>query len=213
MNTLYISIDESGTFASGDSTFVFAGYAILGSEKYKSKLRKYLAIERSINQPGEIKASNQSASNRRRLIDVMKNQTGFAIAISNKNLPLASYQDSVAKALIKDDILRNLLIEVIANYDLELLDQIIIEIDEQNLASGMKDNLYLNLYKQLISGYYNRNQFIKPLAKANLQLTVRYVDSTKHPLVRSSDILAYEVLKKVERNIDVYPILKIFKVL
>ncbi len=213
MNSLYISIDESGTFASGDSIFVFAGYAILGSEKYNSKLRKYLAVEKTFKTTGEVKASNQSATNRQRLLDVMKNQNSFAIAINNKNLPLASYQDSVAKALIKDDILRNLIIEVIGDYELLTLDQIVIEVDEQNLASGMKQNLYLNLYKQLISGYYNRNQFIKPLAKADLQLTVRYVDSTAHPLVRSSDILAYEVLKKVERNIDVYPILKIFKVL
>lgn len=211
MNTLYIAIDESGTFASDEKYFIYGGYSILSEPRYLAKCRKYLAVESSLKCSGEVKASNLDEGQKNRLLAVMKNQTSFGLAITNNHLPKSCYHDNISKALVKDDLLRNLIIEVIDSYDINLIDKIVIEIDEQNLKFGLRENLYLNLYKQLVSGYYNRNQYIKPHFNESLQLHVEYVDSKNSPLVRSADILVNQSRLYLTNSNDIYSILKIFK--
>lgn len=213
MGTLFISIDESGTFASSDQYFVFSGYAILGEERYISKLRKYSSVERKLTTDSEVKANKLEATDKQNLIDVMANEVSFAIAVKNKSLPSNCYVDRLSKALIKDDLLKNIILEVINYFNHEQLSKISIEIDEQNLKFGIRENLYTSLYKELQSGYYNRNQFIKGLIKHPVLLKVRYVDSANHPYVRAADIMANVVFRKLEDDEDVYSVLKIFKVL
>lgn len=213
METLYISIDESGTFASGDQFFVFCGYAVLGSQRYTSKARKYLGVEQQITKTTEVKANKLDFSDKQNLLDVMANEVSFGLAIKNKSLPTRCYTDNLAKSIIKDDMLRNIILEVIAQFDVTRINKINIEIDEQNFVFGIKQNLYIGLYRELQSGYYNRNQFIKPTSQTNITLQVSYVDSKHHPMVRAADILANVVFKKLEKNQDVYSVLKIFKVL
>lgn len=213
MKTLYISIDESGTFASSDQYFVFSGYAILGDEQYTAKMRKYLGVEKKLMADSEVKASKLEESHKQNLIDVMGNETSFAIAVKNKSLPTNCYTDRLSKALVKDDLLKNIILEVINYFNLEYIGKINIEIDEQNLKFGIRENLYIGLYKELQSGFYNRNQFINGIIKHPILLEVIYVDSEKHPYVRAADIVANVVSKKLERDEDVYAVLKIFKVL
>lgn len=213
MNKLYITIDESGTFASGEEYFVFGGYGLLGEEQFASKQRKYQSVEDAKPQVGEVKASGLGAADKQNLIDVMSGATSFAIGVRNKHLPASCYTDNLSKALVKDDLLKNIILELISSYDLALIDEIVIEIDEQNLKFGIRQNLYTSLYKELVSGYYNHNQFIKPRASHDLLLAVSYVDSTVKPLVRAADILVNVVSHKLQENQDVYSVLKIFKAL
>lgn len=213
MSTLYISIDESGTFASSDKYFVFAGYSILGEDKYQSKLRKYTGVEKTIATRREVKASELNDSQKQRLLAVMHNQSSYGYAITNKHLPTVCFTSPVAKAIIRDDILRNFIISICNKNDIKKIDKIHIEIDEQNLPSGLRENLYIGLYKVYVSGYYNRNQFIKPLGQEHLKISVNYVNSKLHPYVRCADVLANTTLGKLANDEDVYANLKIFKVL
>lgn len=213
MSTLYIAIDESGTFASSDKYFVYGGYSILTEDKYHSKMRKYISVERNIETKSEVKASNINNSQKQLLLDVMQNQMSFGYAITNKHLPTICYTSVVAKGIIRDDILKNFIVSICNQYNLKQVSKIHIEIDEQNLSTELKENLYINLYKVYISGYYNRNQFIKPLGNTSLQISVNYVNSKLHPFVRCADILANTIHHKLEEDEDVYSVLKIFKVL
>lgn len=213
MNELYISIDESGTFASSDEYFIFGGYSILGKEQYQGKMRKYQRLEQMITSTGEVKGSDLETSEKQNLLKTMENVTSFAIGVRNKNLPTNCFTDNLTKALVKDDILKNILLEVISQYELEHINKIVIEIDEQNLKFGIRQNLYTALYRVLISGYYNQNQYIKPLATTDLLLEIVYVDSKQNPSVRGADILVNTVNQKLKYNQDVYSILKIFKAL
>lgn len=213
MKNLYITVDESGTFASSEQYFVYAGYGVLGTDKFRSKIHKYLKVESEFGINTEVKASSIENVQRTRLLDVLSHQTGFALAITNKNLPASCFLNGTSKAIIRNDLLRNLIIDVIKTYDPQLIGKIIVIIDEQNLKFGLRDNLYVELYKVLISGYYNQNQFIKPLFTNQLAIEVTYVNSLDYPLVRGADILAYQTNQNLIRNDDVYTNLKIFKVL
>lgn len=213
MSTLYIAIDESGTFASSDKYFVYGGYSILTESKYQSKLRKYVSVEKNIEAKGEVKASSISNIQKQLLLDVMQNQMSFGYAITNKHLPTICYTSAAGKGIIRDDILKNFIVSICNHNDLKQVSKIHVEIDEQNLSTELKENLYINLYKVYVSGYYNRNQFIKPLGNDGLQISVNYVNSKLHPFVRSADILANTIHHKLEADEDVYSVLKIFKVL
>lgn len=211
MNTLYISIDESGTFASSDEYFVFGGYAILGTERYHGKIRKYSKIEQQVTATREVKGNELDMSDKLQLIKVMENVNSFAVSIKNKSLGANCYTDNLTKALVKDDILKNIILDVIGNYELAQIDKIVIEIDEQNLKFGIRQNLFTALYRVLISGYYSRNQFIKGLAVNELILSVSFVDSKQNTWVRAADVLVNLVNQKLKSEQDVYSILKIFK--
>lgn len=211
MNSLYISIDESGTFASSEEYFVFGGYAILGTEQYKGKIRKYQAVEKEITSNEEVKGSELEVHEKLNLLNVMKETTSFAIGVKNKNLTTNCYRDNLSKALVKDDLLKNIIIEVVSQFELNQIDKIVIEIDEQNLKFGIRQNLYTSLYRELISGYYNRNQFVKGLASSELILEVSYVDSKENPGVRAADVLVNFTYQKLKLNQDINPLLKIFK--
>lgn len=58
MNTLYISIDESGTFASSDEYFVFGGYAILGTERYHGKFENTAKLSSKLQPHEKLKVMN-----------------------------------------------------------------------------------------------------------------------------------------------------------
>lgn len=154
MNILYITIDESGTFASSEEYFVFGGYAILGTEGYKGKMRKYQAVEKEITSAKEVKGSELEAHEQKSLVSIMREETSFAIGIKNKNLAANCYRDNLSKALIKDDLLKNIILDVISQFELSQIDKIEILIDEQNLKFGIRQNLYTALYRELICGYY-----------------------------------------------------------
>ncbi|WOO87326.1 DUF3800 domain-containing protein [Mollicutes bacterium LVI A0039] len=211
MDNVYLSIDESGTFGQADSYFTFSGYAILGKQQYLSKVRKYNQTELRIKHTDEIKAGNLTAGERKRLLAVMDNQLSFAALVDNDKLPLSCSWDKTSKVIVRDEVLKSLILEVLGKINLTNVSSLIIEIDEQNLTKGLKQNLYLELYKHLISGYYSGFDFVKPLIDHQIELTVIYVDSRKYSLVRAADILAYEVIKQVKSNRDAMQILKIFK--
>lgn len=213
MNILYISIDESGTFSSSEEYFVFGGYAILGTEQYQGKMRKYQRVESKITDSKEVKGSEIEAYEKINLINVMKGATSFAIAIKNENLSIKCNNDNLSKALIKDDLLKDIILEVISTFELDQIDKIVIEVDEQNLKFGIRQNLYTALYRVLISGYYSRNQFVKGMAKDGLLLEVSYLDSKGNIGIRAADVLVNHIYQKLNNNQDVYSILKIFKLL
>lgn len=213
MNILYISIDESGTFSSSEEYFVFGGYAILGTEQYQGKMRKYQRVESKITDSKEVKGSEIEAYEKINLINVMKGATSFAIAIKNENLSIKCNNDNLSKALIKDDLLKDIILEVISTFELDQIDKIVIEVDEQNLKFGIRQNLYTALYRVLISGYYSSNQFVKGMAKDGLLLEVSYLDSKGNIGIRAADVLVNHIYQKLNNNQDVYSILKIFKLL
>lgn len=210
---LYIVIDESGTFASNESNFVFAGYLILGTENYNGSVRKYNQIEKRHHLNGELKANTAESFIRRELIEIMKSQTSFAVCFKNDYFATSQNMTSTAKNILKDNILLNLILDVLDQVEIDLVDEIIIEIDEQNFSSGIKQNLYISLYKRLFTGYFDNFHFKKPLLGKPIKLTVIYVDSKAYSLVRSADMLANETLRKLNEDADLSEILKIFKVL
>lgn len=209
MRTIRIGIDESGTFGSGNY-FVLAGYLIEGN-KYKSKMYKYKSVEQSMFHEGELKASLISANQKLQLLDVMKNQKGYVTYINNSDLQLPS--STLDKQILKDDLLIRLLISIIRDIPDFANTKIVIYIDEQNLRNGLKDNVYINLYKVLNSGYFRKHKYVKPLAIQQVELEVIYVDSRKSTLVRAADNLANYGHNQLRKNEPLASNLKIFKVL
>ncbi|WOO89079.1 DUF3800 domain-containing protein [Mollicutes bacterium LVI A0078] len=209
MRTIRIGIDESGTFGSGNY-FVLAGYLIEGN-KYKSKMYKYKRVEQSISHEGELKASLISTNQKLQLLDVMKNQKGYVTYINNSDLQLPS--STLDKQILKDDLLIRLLISIIRDIPDFANTKIVIYIDEQNLRNGLKDNVYINLYKVLNSGYFRNHKYVRPLAIQQVELEVIYVDSRKSTLVRAADNLANYGHNQLRKNEPLASNLKIFKIL
>ncbi len=213
MNTLYIGIDESGTFASDEQYFVYAGYSIFGTEKFESKMRKYKRQEALLEVGDEVKANGLSQSDKLLLLNVLKNQASFAVAVENRRFYKMFGEDSISKSLVKEDILKYLIFEIINSYELVHIDCINIVIDEQNLVSGIKDNIYISLYKYLFSGYFDQGVYVAPVLNDKIKLTVNYVDSKAFTFVRCADILANDVLNKLKEDKDTGIYLKRFKIL
>lgn len=209
MKVIRIGIDESGTFGSGNY-FVLAAYLIEGA-KYKAKMNKYRSVEKSINDKGEVKANLISTKQKSQLLDVMKNQPAYVTYIEQAQMQLP--ETALDKQILKDDLIIRLLSSIIhdiANFENT---KVIIYIDEQNLRNGLKDNVYINLYKLINSGYFKKYKYVKGLSDVSVDLEVVYVDSAQNTLVRAADNLANYSHNQLRRN-ELFPAyLKIFKVL
>ncbi len=209
MRIIRIGIDESGTFGSGNY-FVLAAYVIEGT-KYKSKITKYRNIEKSISNQGEVKASLITSNQKAQLLDVMKNQPAYITYINQSQLKLPN--GSLDKQVLKDDLIIRMLNSIVRDLtDLENT-KVIIYIDEQNLRNGLKDNVYVQLYKVLNSGYFKKYRYVNGLANKPVELEVVYVDSQQNTLVRAADNLANYSHNLLRKNEQLPAYLKIFKVL
>lgn len=211
MQTLHIAIDESGTFGSSQELFVYGGFAILGDSKFQAKLRKYVSVENRIGTNCEVKANRLKVGDKLQLLDVMKSQYTFAICVETGNYSWRD-KDKVYKAILKDDLLLNLIIEVLKDFDLKQVGKLIIEIDEQNLSFGLKENIYINLLKYLGCGSYFGLDYQPPKLNHNIEVIVSYVDSSKVPLVRASDILVNTLFHTLQNKQDVGEFVDLFKI-
>lgn len=211
MKTLFIGIDESGTL--GELTFCYCGFAILGTEKYYGKMRKYMRVEKSLNYNHELKGSNLNSGERNKLLSVVENEMSFGIICHDTSIPNIVKESSVSKLFYKDEMIEEIVTELMMTYDKGSIEKIVVLIDEQNMRSNHNFNLYNNLYKQFNSGHLYKGKYYPPIFETNVQLVIKYVNSTKEPFVRCSDLLANKVYNYSLENEDISKVLKKFKVL
>ena len=205
---IFVYSDESGVFDPiHNEYFVFSGIICLSKDIKDNCLRKYLGLERELRQRAnyninkELKASDITIKEKRKLFSSMKNTYKFTIIIDQKKIlkniisnkkTKQRYLDYAFKIGLKN-ALQNLISEKVIDKD--EVKNIYIFCDEHNTATNGLYELREGLLQEFKFGTFNWNYniFFNPLFEKIDTVNVKYLSSEKNPLIRASDIIANRI--------------------
>lgn len=204
---LYFYIDDSGKLSkqyNGDY-FIYAGYVFESLEERNSAIRKYRSvvkmIQRDNNINKELKAVSLNNNNKNRLFKVMKNFSSFSVRVEIDKIHEKILSEKKSRQRFKDYALKRgiktVVVELLKTKRLFNGQDIMLNfyIDEQSTGTNGFYNLKDSIYEELKSGMTNDYfTFIKPvLDKSELNVSIKFLDSSNEYLIQASDILANRI--------------------
>lgn len=220
MQEIYINLDDSGKLSKKELYSVYGGIVFLSKKEKDKFITQYRSIIDNIkckycdkcnNICPEIKNTNITNKDKRRIMNYLKKYYVVGLVISNKKVYKHIMDNKRAKGRFLDYALRRLIKEIIneclvnklidANEDL----RIIINIDEQPTKTNGYYNLHDGIYEELKYGISNFNYggIYKPLINGDLEVKVCYQDSKKSYLVQASDLISGTIRKEVTLDNDI----------
>lgn len=220
---LYVYADESGAFDKvHNDLFVYGGLVLAGAEAKDDAARRYIAIERKIREANsahdvhpELKASFMTLKERKRAFQSIKkpgchqfavivNQRALRDEVFDSKKRKQRFLDYALKRGIKRGIVQALREDGIPR---ESIDSVTVVVDEHSTSTCGEYNLMESINEELRNGMFNPTWqlFFPPVFTHGIpEIPVAYVDSSKVPLVRASDITANWVFM-AERDRETYP--------
>ncbi|MDO4376823.1 MAG: DUF3800 domain-containing protein [bacterium] len=214
---VYINLDDSGKLTSKEHICVYDGVVFLSKCEKDKFITQYKSIVESLkckycvvcnhNCP-EIKNTNISKSDKRRIINYIKKYFVIALIIENDRIYKHIMMNKGAKGRFIDYSIRRLIKETIViliknrkiNPYLSL--KLIVNIDEQSTKSNGYYNLKDGLLEELKYGIsnYNYSMKINPIIFSELDVKVTYQNSNKSYVIQAADLLAGTIRKNVLNN-------------
>lgn len=204
---IYFYFDDSGVLHPNAPSryFVYAGYVFLGKEAKDNATRRYRAVCKKIRKEmhcsGEIKAFGLSNHNKNRLYKVLAEEESMGLTVDIERVygsildnkkSIHRYKDYVLKMLIKEK-LRELILAQKINPNLPVFLHIFV--DEQPTSTDgfykLRDSIYEEVKVGIINYQYSKRY--PPLFNSTVDCEVKFVDSSKYPLIQASDILANRI--------------------
>ena len=214
---VYINLDDSGKLTSKEHICVYGGVVFLSKCEKDKFITQYKSIVESLkckycvicnNNCPEIKNTNISKSDKRRIMNYIKKYFVIALIIENDRIYKHIMMNKGAKGRFIDYSIRRLIKETIViliknrkiNPYLPL--KLIVNIDEQSTKSNGYYNLKDGLLEELKYGIsnYNYSMKINPIIFSELDVKVTYQNSSKSYVIQASDLLAGTIRKNVLNN-------------
>lgn len=214
---VYINLDDSGKLTSKEHICVYGGVVFLSKCEKDKFITQYKSIVESLkckycvicnhNCP-EIKNTNISKSDKRRIMNYIKKYFVIALIIENDRIYKHIMMNKGAKGRFIDYSIRRLIKETIViliknrkiNPHLPL--KLIVNIDEQSTKSNGYYNLKDGVLEELKYGIsnYNYSMKINPIIFSELDVKVTYQNSSKSYVIQAADLLAGTIRKNVLNN-------------
>lgn len=210
MRTVFIYVDDSGVLHehAKNRYFIYAGYVFLDKKTKNDARRKYIALNKEIKKANEkyleleeLKASKIDRKHKYSLFKVLKNYESLSISVDIESIydgilsnsrSIIRYKDFAMKKMIKEKF--KILIsegKIDPDEDIEL----IIHIDNQNIATNGYYNLRESIIEEFKYGIYNYDygKLHKNIINGNMNVCVEYCDSKTETLIQAADILANRI--------------------
>ena len=212
---IFVYSDESGVFDPiHNEYFVFSGIICLSKDEKDNCLRKYLGLERELRHRAnydidkELKATDITIKEKRKLFNSMKNIYKFCVIVDqkrvNKNIisnkkTKQRFLDYAFKMGLKNALKSLISQEIIACNEVK---HIYVFCDEHNTATNGRYELQEALFQEFKIGTFNwsYNIYFEPLFKKINSVNVEFLCSKKQPLIRASDVIANRIYFHCTRN-------------
>jgi len=226
---IYINMDDSGILHLNDKCCIYGGIVFTSKIEQENFGRKYKSILNRIKCKycptniskcshicPEIKDTNIKPQHKRRLWNLIKKETCFAVIINNNKVNTSimnnknsrgRYRDYAQRIIIKR-IIDNLIKNKKINPYLPI--KLIIRIDQQATSTDTNREFIKDIEKELKIGITNFEYNIthKPIIFSKLQIDLKYVLSHKHIPIQASDFIAGETRRIILSDIDKLTLLK-----
>lgn len=176
IQTIYINLDDSGKLTSKEKVAVYAGIVFLSKSEKDKFIAQYQNILNSIKckycrkksetcnkRCPEIKSSNISKNDRRRILNHIKRYMTVACIIKNSSIYDYIMKDKASKGRYLDFALRIFVKKIILNLIKSKIVspktpvKLILNIDEQATKNNGYYNLKDGIKEELLHGIYNYN--------------------------------------------------------
>lgn len=209
MQEVFFFFDDSGVFHKNEPSgyFVYAGYVFTDRKTIEDAKRKYInankKIKNKLNRMDELKAANLQGIHKRSLFNVLKEYDKISAVvklseiydyiIDNKK-SICRYKDYILKRCVKQK-LKQLISENKISSEKDI--RISINIDEQLTATNGYYDLRDSIKEEMQFGIENFNYGIvhTKLFNSNVEVIIKYCDSSKNYMIQASDILANRIWK------------------
>ena len=212
---IFVYSDESGVFDPiHNEYFVFSGVICLSKDEKDNCLRKYLGLERELRRRAnydkekELKATDITITEKRKLFNSMKKKYKFCVIVDQKKVNENVLSNKKTKQRFLDyafkmglkNALKCLISREIINCD--DVKNIYVFCDEHNTATNGRYELQEGLFQEFKIGTFNwsYNIYFEPLFKKINSVNVEFLCSKKQPLIRASDIIANRIYFHCTRN-------------
>lgn len=212
---IFVYSDESGVFDPiHNEYFVFSGVICLSKDEKDNCLRKYLGLERELRHRAnydidkELKATDITIKEKRKLFNSMKNIYKFCVIVDQKRVNKNIISNKKTKQRFLDYAfkmgLKNALKSLISQeiIDCNEVENIYVFCDEHNTATNGRYELQEALFQEFKIGTFNwsYNIYFEPLFKKINSVNVEFLCSKKQPLIRASDVIANRIYFHCTRN-------------
>lgn len=212
---IFVYSDESGVFDPiHNEYFVFSGVICLSKDEKDNCLRKYLGLERELRHRAnydidkELKATDITIKEKRKLFNSMKNIYKFCVIVDQKRVNKNIISNKKTKQRFLDYAfkmgLKNALKSLISQeiIDCNEVKNIYVFCDEHNTATNGRYELQEALFQEFKIGTFNwsYNIYFEPLFKKINSVNVEFLCSKKQPLIRASDVIANRIYFHCTRN-------------
>ncbi|MCB7152136.1 DUF3800 domain-containing protein [Lactiplantibacillus plantarum] len=207
MKTVWFFLDDSGVLhnRAQNKIFVYAGYSFIDKEEKEDAKRRYRDLSHKIHDGahihGEVKASKLGRKDKAKLYRVMKRENSLAATVKISDVYNSILGDKRSIHRYKDYVMKRIIKKQIKKYiDNEELDpdedlKINIFLDEQATSTNGIYTLEDSIYEELAEGIQNFDygNFYHPIIRGNVEVSVKFCDSSCNFLIQSADILANRI--------------------
>lgn len=226
---IYINMDDSGVLHSNEKCCIYGGIVFTNKleqenfgRKYKSILNKIKCnycqsnVSKCLHICPEIKDTNIKPQHKRRIWNLIKKETCFAVIIDNKRVNSSIMNDKDSRGRYRDYTQRIIIKKVVdklikdGKIEPNLPVKLIIRIDQQATATNTNREFVKDIEKELTVGIYNLeyNKIHKPILFSSLSIDLRYVLSHRHISIQASDFIAGETRRIILSDLDNLTMLK-----
>ncbi|MDJ1648397.1 DUF3800 domain-containing protein [Mycoplasma phocimorsus] len=209
---LFIYADESGVFDfKNNNYFVFAGLIFESKNERDRYINIYRLAEKEIRKSGEYKVNMELKANKIKykyrylIFRKLKNIKKFATIIKLTDLNVNLFKNKKTKQRYMDWAfkmgIKNCL-KTSFNEHLNEIQNINFYIDQHTTATNGRYELQESLETEFKIGNYSAdgNHFIFPITQNLKSLTLKFLDSKHHVLIRASDIVANYVFNMLRKG-------------
>ncbi|MEG1142873.1 MAG: DUF3800 domain-containing protein [Clostridia bacterium] len=224
IQTIYINLDDSGKLTAKEKITVYGGIVFFTKQEKDKFITQYRSIVNDMkckycnniitcnNLCPELKSSNIKPSDKRRLINYIKNYYTVACIINNEFIYKHIISNKSSKGRYLDYALRlfikSIILDLIKNNLINPHNpvKLILNVDEQATKSNGYYNLKDGLIEELIHGISNFNYNLQyaPILYNSLDIELSYLKSDKSLVVQAADMIAGQVHNKTLLNQDNY---------
>lgn len=205
---IFIYLDDSGVLHknSKEQFFIYAGFVFLSKKEKDRALAIYKSAVKKIqnNTNKEIKAYGTKNKNKRFLVSQLSYCESFSCIVDKQKIYDSILDNKKSIHRYKDYCIKRAAKAKIAN----MINRKIIDpakptvlrffIDNQPTSTDGIYNLRESIKEELKNGIANFDYGIKhaPLFTGDLDVQTKFCDSSTHPLIQASDILANNIFTK-----------------
>ncbi len=208
----YIFLDDSGNLHhnSGDKYFFYGGLIVnelklpILRNNYRTVVEQIISSNKN-HYGDEIKGSNIRNKHRKHLLqNLKKNNQQIFIKVEQDKYPGLALKTPKDIVRYKNYTIKFLVVGLFLKGYFADCTELILLIDNQNIAVSAKDSLVDYLYNSI-----NFEKYLDPVtntrekvSKHDISVKVKYCDSKNHYLVQAADLLANTMWREYEKGIS-----------